>query len=450
MNLLWADSPSWTNKEVLGTIISVVLALIPVCAGVIRFVTSRYRTKINSLRIETARLSRELEGQTPVAELERAKLQHEEAVKQAKFLETERDELRKALDGRAAEIEGLQAAAETFQGDHAAAQRRIARALKKDGQTWTERVLANAPEFRRLDPDERRMPIISVLNLKGGVGKTTVTANLAAALDSLGWRVLVLDLDLQGSLSNLFASDFDLAEFSKNKQLLNDFLEASFDREHPSLVDYVHGILSSESGLVPATDDLFYAETNLTIRWLLREGNRDPRFLLRKELHLKRITNRYDIVLMDCPPVFNVCCVNALAASDYVVVPILATRQSTARVPILLKRLKAFKDNINSDLHVMGIVANRTLRSELTIDEENRLSALGDMARDAYGMPVPLFESFVRNSTGVRVAEDEHRPLLSSDAAYANFIDLANEVIGKLPNFCRPARSESRAKEVVA
>lgn len=450
MSLLWADSPSWTSKEVVATIIGVVAALIPVCLAVIRFATSRYRTSINSLRIETARLNRELADQTPVAELERAKVQREEAVKQAKVLEAERDELRKTLEGRDAEIEGLQATAETHQGDHAAAQRRIARALKKDGQTWTERVLANAPDFKRLDLDERRTPIVSVLNLKGGVGKTTVTANLAAALDSLGWRVLVLDLDLQGSLSNLFVSDFELAEFAKNRQLLNDFLEASFEREHPNLGDYVHGILANESGLVPATDDLFYAETNLTIRWLLREGHRDPRFLLRKELHLRRITNRYDIVLMDCPPVFNVCCVNALAASDYVVVPILPTRQSTARVPALLKRLKEFKDNINSDLHVMGIIANRTQRSELTIDEENRLSALADIARDAYGMPVPLFDSFVRNSTGVRAAEDEHRPLSSADAAYANFVDLANEVIGKLPNFCRPMRSELRAKEVVA
>jgi cellulose biosynthesis protein BcsQ len=327
---------------------------------------------------------------------------------------------------------------------------RLHRAYQKDGQTWIERVRANAPEFKRLDPDERRMPIISVVNLKGGVGKTTITANLAAALDAMGWRVLLLDLDLQGSLSGLFLSDADLAQRGKENRLLDDFLESSFDAEHPKLPDYVHPILSGRSGLVPASDNLFYAESNLTIRWQLRDGTRDPRFLLRKELHLKRICNNYDIVLMDCPPVFNVCCVNALAASDYVLAPILATKQSTIRVPALLKRLKEFRDNVNSDLHVMGIVANRTWRSELTSDEANRLTALADISRDTYGTTVPLFESFIRNSSSeIRAAEDEHRPLTEGDGTYRLFVELANEVASNLPNFCKPVPAERR-KEVVS
>jgi cellulose biosynthesis protein BcsQ len=343
----------------------------------------------------------------------------------------------------------MNTAAGQHQDDLAAVQRRIERAMQKDGQTWIERVRANAPDFKRLDPDERRMPILSVVNLKGGVGKTTITANMAAALDALGWRVLLLDLDLQGSLSGLFLSDAELVQCERDRSLLTHFLEASFDAEHPKLPDYVHPVLSGHSGLVPASDNLFYAESNLTIRWQLRDGNRDPRFLLRKELHLKRITNNYDIVLMDCPPVFNVCCVNALAASDYVLAPILASKQSTIRVPALLKRLKEFRDNMNADLHVMGIIANRTWRSELTHDEANRLTALADISRDVYGTTVPLFESFIRNSTEIRSAEDEHRPLSTDDDTYKLFVALAEEVVGNLPNFCRLAPAERRAKEVV-
>src|SRR5262249_9715853 len=67
-------------------------------------------------------------------------------------------------------------------------------------------VLANAPEFKPLDVKERRTVIVYVLNLKGGVGKTTITANLGATLDGPGYRTLTLDLDLQGSLTGLFLS----------------------------------------------------------------------------------------------------------------------------------------------------------------------------------------------------------------------------------------------------
>jgi cellulose biosynthesis protein BcsQ len=422
---------------------------VPVCLAIIRFASSRHRATIKKLQSENARLRKELEGNAPHAELERAKVKHEEAQRRINDLTAERDKLQQAIAERELTINTINAAAGQHQDDLAAVKRRIDRAMKKDGQTWIERVRASAPEFKRLDPDERRMPILSVVNLKGGVGKTTITANLAAALDALGWRVLLLDLDLQGSLSGLFLSDTELVQCEKNDKLLNDFLEASFDAEHPKLPDFVHPVLSGRSGLVPASDNLFYAESNLTIRWQLRDGNRDPRFLLRKELHLKRITNDYDIALMDCPPVFNVCCVNALAASDYVLAPILASKQSTIRVPALLKRLREFKDNINSDLHVMGIIANRTWRSELTHDEENRLTALADISRDVYGTAVPLFESFIRNSPEIRTAEDEHRPLTANDGTYKLFVALAGEVVANLPNFCRPAPSGRRPNEVV-
>ncbi|MFO0966095.1 MAG: AAA family ATPase [Gemmataceae bacterium] len=70
----------------------------------------------------------------------------------------------------------------------------------------------------------------------------------------------------------------------------------------------------AECGIVPTSDKLAYAEMNLTMSWLLKLGKKDTRFLLRRALHQKRITNRYDLVLMDCPPLINTCCVNALAA----------------------------------------------------------------------------------------------------------------------------------------
>jgi cellulose biosynthesis protein BcsQ len=326
-----------------------------------------------------------------------------------------------------------------FETDLGAESRRVQRALSKDGQTWTEKVRANAPDFKPLDPDGRRTVIVSVLNLKGGVGKTTITGNLGAALDGLGYRTLMVDLDLQGSLTGLFLSESQQEQLFNEQHLLADFLAASFGAEYPNLLEYIQPVLpAKQSGLVPTTDTLAYAETNLTIRWLLREGNRDPRFLLRKELHLRRLTNSYDIILLDCPPLINVCCVNALAASDYLLVPVLPSKQATARVPILLRRLQEFRENIHPALKVMGVLFNRTHRSELTYDEVSRLSLLRGQCRDVWGEDVPQFETFIRQSPEVRAAEDNNRPLRSEDATYQTFVEVAQEFVGRLPTYCRP------------
>ena len=331
-------------------------------------------------------MRKQLADSTTHADLERVRIQMEDAQKKCNDLATSRDQLQEELAERDSQIEAIQNTADQHEGDLAAAQRRIERAMQKDGQTWIERVRADAPEFQAARPrgsshadplgaqPERRRRQDDHHGQPGGCPRCSRLARL------------LIDLDLQGSLSGLFLSDAQMVQSNKDRRLLNHFLEASFDAEYPRLPEYVHPILSGDSGLVPASDDLFYAESNLTLRkWQLRDNNRDPRFLLRKELLFKRITNDYDIVLMDCPPVFNVCCVNALAASDYVLAPILASKQSTIRVPALLKRLKGFGTDMHSDLHVMGIVANRTLRSDLTVDEENRLTALADISRDVYG-----------------------------------------------------------------
>jgi Mrp family chromosome partitioning ATPase len=104
---------------------------------------------------------------------------------------------------------------------------RVLKALSSEGRSWCDKVLTGAPPFRPLA--ERRTPIISILNLKGGVGKTTLTGNLAAALDELGYRVLLLDLDLQGSLSGLFLSHGDKPQVLKSERLLANFLLRSID-----------------------------------------------------------------------------------------------------------------------------------------------------------------------------------------------------------------------------
>ena len=115
--------------------------------------------------------------------------------------------------------------------------------------------------------------------------------------------------------------------------------------------------LPGKSAIVPTTDVQAYAEMNLTVRWFLHDGVRDPRFLLRRELQYRRITEKFDIVLLDCPPLINVSCANALAASDLVLIPMMPSTQSTDRVVGMLQLLKEFRANIHPELGVMGVSA---------------------------------------------------------------------------------------------
>jgi cellulose biosynthesis protein BcsQ len=467
--------PTWTDKEVLVAVGSAIGTLFTVGVPLVLFLLRQLRAadklrvrkmdaENQKLRTEVIRLQKDLQDATSGAvtgkvDLGEMKVRLQQAQQELQELLAVKASAEDTVATERRLAEKLKADLQEAQGNLAGHQeqlkgerRRIEKALGKDGQTWTEKVRANVPSFEPLDAGAgRRTPIISVLNLKGGVGKTTITANLGAALDGLGHRALLLDLDLQGSLTSLFLSEADQARLYSEERLVGDFLAASFDATYPNLLNYAQPILpSGQSGLVATTDQLAYAEMNLTIRWLLREG-KDPRFMLRRELHLRRITKQYDVVLLDCPPLINVCCVNALAASDYVLVPILPSKQATARVPILLQRLKDFRENINPELKILGVVANRTHRSELTLEEQNRLSALRTQCKDIWGQDVPLLDTFIRQNAEVRAAEDEHRPLHQGNEMYEAFAELAREVGGRLPTFCRATgRRPTPAEEALS
>lgn len=261
--------------------------------------------------------------------------------------------------------------------------------------------------------------------------------------------MLLVDLDLQGSLTGMFLSEARQDQLFGEKRMVRDFLLAAADGEFPNILDHAADVLpGTKSAIVPTTEALAYAEMNMTVRWFLKDGIRDPRFLLRRELHLKRVTDRFDIVLIDCPPFLNVSCVNALAASDYVLTPVTPSKQSTDRVTILLERLKEFRTNLNPLLKMMGFFANRTKQSGLTLDEEKRLAGLRTRCHDAWGEKVHRFGASIRQSVDIREAEDQHRPLGPGDDMFPAYLALAAEVEDQLPMFCRVVRSVAVAEGV--
>src|SRR5262249_4098980 len=115
----------------------------------------------------------------------------------------------------------------------------------------------------------------------------------------------------------------------------------------------------SELYVVAADEELGNLETALAHRWQAKLTNDDIRFRLRAILHSAEIAERFDFVLLDCPPQLTTACVNALAASDYVIVPVLPNSTSTAAVPRLLKWLRILREHACQELSVMGVIGNK-------------------------------------------------------------------------------------------
>lgn len=284
------------------------------------------------------------------------------------------------------------------------------------------------------------MPIISVLNLKGGVGKTTLTAHLAAAFSAKGYRALLIDFDLQGTLSSFFLSYQEIVDRFKEERLLQHFLNQATYRRGINLLDYVHPIFEDgRSAIIPTSDKLAYAEMNLTMSWLLGLCKRDTRFLLRTALHLKRIEKAYDIVLLDCPPHINTCCVNALAASDYVLIPVNPSKKVTERIPLLLNHVKKLSMRINPHLEVAGIVMNRSYQSDkLTTNEDDLWKEALGWGHDLLGLPLHGFKTLIPQTTKIRDNEVQNfkGPEPGSDL-FKTFAKLATEIENRMPSECR-------------
>jgi cellulose biosynthesis protein BcsQ len=326
-----------------------------------------------------------------------------------------------------------------------AAEQRAARLVKQmlqlEGRLWEKRISSGTPRFRPLS--DRKTAIVSVVNLKGGVGKTTITAHLGAAFANRGYQPLLIDLDLQGSLSSMFVSIDDIIARFNDKVLLQHFLSDAANHRRLNMLDVVAPILDGRAGVVPASDTMAYAELNLTLHWLLRLGKRDTRFLLRRALHQKRVTREHGIVLLDCPPLINTCCVNGLAASDYVLIPVMPSRKAMERVPQLLKMLSNVKDRINPHIQPLGLLLNRTYGHKLTALEQELWGQLQDHCQDEWGAPVFAFETHIRQTPEVRDSETQAiAPGRSSELA-TYFQKLAVEIEERLPRECRRSADAS-------
>ena len=179
------------------------------------------------------------------------------------------------------------------------------------------------------------MHIVAVANQKGGVGKTTTSVNLAASLESLGKKTLLIDLDPQGNAT--MGSGVD-----KHAATINSYLwlveSARFDE--------VRRDSSAEYSIIPSNTDLTAAEMDL-----LRSERRN--FRLKEKLEA---INSFEYIIIDCPPSLNVLTLNALFTSGSVLIPVQCEYYALEGLSALLETVDGVRNNGNSDLGLEGIL----------------------------------------------------------------------------------------------
>lgn len=210
------------------------------------------------------------------------------------------------------------------------------------------------PEYHSSD----RPRIIAVANQKGGVGKTTTTINLGAALAEKGLKVLIVDLDPQGNASTGLGIEADDREFTTYELLLEDI----------DLGQVIQPTRSDNLMIIPATVDLSSADIELI-------SNEKRSFLLHDALR-QAAMDRYDLdyVLIDCPPSLNLLTVNAMVAAHSVLVPLQSEFFALEGLSQLMLTVREVRQSANPRLRIEGVV--------LTMyDARNNLS--GQVEKDA-------------------------------------------------------------------
>jgi len=233
------------------------------------------------------------------------------------------------------------------------------------------------------------MRIIALMNQKGGVGKTTTTVNLGAALAEAGKRVCLIDLDPQAHLT----INYGIEPGDQNIVSLYDVL-----LEERSLLEAIHSV-EKNIAIVPSSIDLAAAEIEL-VAVLGRE------MLLKRRLEAAGEALEFDYLLLDCPPSLGLLTINALAAADELIIPMLAHFLALQGVAKLLETVQLVSRRMNPRLRVSGVVltmfdAQTRLSGEVVAELENFII-------DARGRNLPwsdavIFETRIRRN--IKLAE---------------------------------------------
>ena len=248
------------------------------------------------------------------------------------------------------------------------------------------------------------MKTVSVINQKGGVGKSTTAEMLISALSLKGFKVLAIDLDAQGNLSYSLAANLDSPTIL---EVLTEEISAK-DAIKKARAD----VISSNKALAGA--DAFIADTGKEYR--LKEA-------------LEKIAKNYDFCIIDTPPALGILTINALTASDSVIIPAQADIYSLQGIENLEETIKAVKKYCNPNLKIEGILLTRYNPRTISSREVSEMAE-----KLAEKLETKLFKAKIRDAVAVKEAQIsqeslfKYAPKSNVTKDYEGFI---NEFLGK-------------------
>ncbi|AZV58970.1 AAA family ATPase [Clostridium sp. AWRP] len=182
------------------------------------------------------------------------------------------------------------------------------------------------------------MKIISIFNQKGGVGKTTTCINLSAYLAMQGYKILNIDIDPQGNTTSGLGIDKENLEVSTYDILTSDIGIDNVIKKCELIDNF---------SIVPSTIELAGAEVELI--------NKENRENILKD-KLKKLTPKFDFVFIDCPPSLGLLTINALTASNSVIIPIQCEFYALEGVGQLINTVQLITESLNRNLEIEGVI----------------------------------------------------------------------------------------------
>lgn len=179
--------------------------------------------------------------------------------------------------------------------------------------------------------------IIAIANQKGGVGKTTTAINLSASLVSLGKKVLAIDMDPQGNMSSGLGVDKNEVE-----KTVYDLIIGNIGIEECIYEEVIENL-----DVLPSNIDLSAAEIELI-------GVDNKEYILRDEVN--KVKEKYDFIIIDCPPALSMLTINAMTTSDSVLVPIQCEYYALEGLSQLIHTIELVQERLNPELEIEGVV----------------------------------------------------------------------------------------------
>ena len=248
---------------------------------------------------------------------------------------------------------------------------------------------------------------IAVINLKGGVGKSVTTCNLAAQLAAEQYSVLVVDVDKQGNTSKFFKR---------------------CDYEQPSLAEVLLGSAWASDAIVDTSlpcVDLLPADMRMlkANRNILMDVTEPQQYRLRDAL--RKVAANYCYCLMDCPPDLDMGSINALCAADWVIIPVDCDEWACDGMAEILDQIARVQMYYNPHLKILGVLLTKYRNTKYADGVITHLAQMG----------VPLLHTAIRYTVRVSEAKSAHLPLRAykqNCTAALDYADLAREIIEKV------------------